>query len=261
MDCDDDILGFIYQSIRPQDDRKNEGQYYTPKKVVKYILDKINIDLKKNKNLRILDPACGSGQFLLEAYDILYKQYKEIETDEKKIHQKIIKNHLFGFDIDKIAIILTKLNLFLRSDGNYNDEFNIISADTLKRENNLLEKNPLSKFNTFFDFIIGNPPWGANLSKEQKDYYKKYYEIGKNGLNTFTLFIERCFDLLKDGAKLGFLIPEAYLKIKVHQPSRMQLLSRAKILLLAMGGEIFQKVYAPSLILIFQTENDKQERD
>ncbi len=261
MDCDDDILGFIYQSIRPQDDRKDEGQYYTPKKVVKYILDKINIDLNENKDLRILDPACGSGQFLLEAYNILHKQYKEIETDEKKIHQKIIKNHLFGFDIDKTAIILTKLNLFLKANGNYNDEFNIISADTLKRENNLLEKNPLSKFNTFFDFVIGNPPWGANLSKEQKDYYKKHYEIGKNGLNTFTLFIERCFDLLKDGAKLGFLIPEAYLKIKVHQPSRMQLLSRAKILLLAMGGEIFQKVYAPSLILIFQTENDKQERD
>jgi len=260
-DCDDDILGFIYQSIRPQGDRKDEGQYYTPEKVVKYILDKVNINLTKNKNLKILDPACGTGQFLLRAYDILYKQYKKTKVEENKIHQNIIKNHLFGFDIDQIAVVLTKLNLFLKSKGHYNGEFNILLADTLKRDSNLLELNPLNKFNHFFDFIIGNPPWGANLSKKQKNYYKKYYEIGRNGLNTFTLFIERCFDFLKDGAKLGFLVPEAYLKIKVHQLSRKQLLNRTKILLLAIGGKIFQGVYAPSLVLVFQKEKNSQKRD
>lgn len=259
--CDDDILGFIYQSIRPQGDRKDGGQYYTPKKVVKYILDKIDINFIENKDLRILDPACGSGQFLLEAYDILYKQYKKTNIQEKEIHQNIIEKHLFGFDIDKIAVALTKLNLFLKSKGGYAGEFNILLADTLKRDSNLLEPNPLNKLRNSFDFIVGNPPWGANLSKEQKDYYKKHYEIGKNGLNSFTLFIERCFDFLKEGARLGFLIPEAYLKIKVHQPSRTQLLDDAKILLLAIGGEIFQKVYAPSLIMIFQMEKNKKNRE
>lgn len=260
--CDDDVLGFIYQSIRPQSDRKEDGQYYTPKKVVKYILDNIKINLKENKNLKILDPACGSGQFLLEAYDILYSQYKEIsKKNEADIHRAIIKNHLVGFDIDKIAVNLAKLNLFLKSRGAYTDKFNILVADTLKRDSNLLEQNQLDKYKNSIDFVVGNPPWGANLDEQEKKYYKRYYDIGKNGLNTFTLFIERAFDFLKDNGKLGYLIPEAYLKIKVHQLSRLQILNRAKILLLGISGDVFQKVYAPCLVMIFQKEKDKTARE
>lgn len=260
--CDDDVLGFIYQSIRPQSGRKEDGQYYTPKKVVKYILDNIKINLKENKNLKILDPACGSGQFLLEAYDILYSQYKEIsKKNEADIHYTIIKNHLVGFDIDKIAVNLAKLNLFLKSRGAYTDKFNILVADTLKRDSNLLEQNQLDKYKNSIDFVVGNPPWGANLGEQEKKYYKRYYDIGKNGLNTFTLFIERAFDFLKDNGKLGYLIPEAYLKIKVHQLSRLQILNRAKILLLGISGDVFQKVYAPCLVMIFQQEKDKTARE
>ncbi|MFA4831054.1 MAG: transcriptional repressor LexA [Patescibacteria group bacterium] len=260
--CDDDMLGFIYQSIRPQSGRKEDGQYYTPKKVVKYILDNIKINLAENKDLKILDPACGSGQFLLEAYDILYNQYKEIgEKNETEIHANIIKDHLIGFDIDKIAINLTKLNLFLKSSGTYIGKFNILTADTLKRDSNLLESNQLDKYKNSIDYLVGNPPWGANLDEKQKKYYKNHYEIGKNGLNTFTLFIERAFDFLKENGKLGYLIPEAYLKIKVHQLSRLQILDRAKIQLLGISGDIFQKVYAPCLVMIFQQEKDKATRE
>ncbi|MBI2458969.1 MAG: transcriptional repressor LexA [Parcubacteria group bacterium] len=260
--CDDDVLGFIYQSIRPQSGRKDDGQYYTPKKVVKYILNNVKINLKENKNLKILDPACGSGQFLLETYDILYNQYKTMgEKNEADIHYKIINNHLLGFDIDKIAVSLAKLNLFLKSKGTYTEKFNILITNTLKRDSNLLEPNQLDKYKGSIDFVVGNPPWGANLNEEQKKYYKKHYDIGKNGLNTFTLFIERAFDFLKKNGKLGYLIPEAYLKIKVHQLSRLQILNRAKILLLGISGDIFQKVYAPCLVIIFQQEKDKTARE
>lgn len=260
--CDDDILGFIYQSIRPQSGRKEDGQYYTPKKVVRYILDNIKINIKENENLKILDPACGSGQFLLEAYDILYNQYKTTsEKDEETIHGSIISKHLVGFDTDKIAVSLTKLNLFLKSRGTYTGKFNILVANTLKRDSNLLESNQLDKYKNSIDFIVGNPPWGANLDEEEKKYYKKYYDIGKNGLNTFTLFIERAFDFLNENGKLGYLIPEAYLKIKVHQLSRLQILSKSRILLLGISGDIFQKVYAPCLVIIFQQEREKINRE
>ena len=59
----DDVLGHIYQSIQSQENRKDAGQYYTPNKVVNFIIDKIEINLSENKELKIIDPACGSGQF------------------------------------------------------------------------------------------------------------------------------------------------------------------------------------------------------
>lgn len=257
---DDDILGFIYQSIRPQGDRKDGGQYYTPKKVVRYVLQKIKIDAKENRNLKILDPACGSGQFLLEAYNILFEQYKGTGNDAE-IHHTIIEKHLVGFDSDEIAVNLTKLNLFLKSNGTHAGPFNILLADTLKKDSSLFEDNQLAKYKNCVDVIVGNPPWGASFNAEQKNYFKRYYEIGKNGLNSFTLFIERCFDFLNPNGKLGFLIPEAYLKIKVHQASRVQVLNKARILLLGISGEVFQKVYAPALILLFQVEKNRDKRE
>lgn len=255
----EDILGFVYQSIRPQTDRKEAGQYYTPNKVVDFIIENTGISLEEDRNLTILDPACGSGQFLLRVYDKLLDQYKKLGISENKAHKNIIKKHLFGMDIDSIACALTKANLYLRNPRIKGLNFNIYQADFLKKDYNLIEPDPFQKIYNQIDFIIGNPPWGAKLSKEQKKYFERYYEIGKVGLNTFTLFIERALDFLEDGGKLGFLIPEAYLKIKVHQPSRLQLLKNGNIKLLATGGEIFKKVYAPSLILVFEKNKGKSK--
>jgi len=252
----EDILGFVYQSIRPQTDRKEAGQYYTPNKVVDYIIENIGIDLNKDRNLSILDPACGSGQFLLRAYDNLFQTYQDLGVPKKEAHKAIVAQHLFGIDIDPIACALTKANLYLRYPEATDVKLNIYKNDFLKKDYNLIEPDPFRDIYKKIDFIIGNPPWGAKLSNEQKKYFGKYFEIGKVGLNTFTLFIERALDFMQDGAQLGFLMPEAYLKIKVHQPSRLQLLKNGKIKLLATGGELFKKVYAPSLVLIFERNRD-----
>lgn len=257
----DDVLGHIYQSIQSQENRKDAGQYYTPNKVVNFIIDKIEINLSKNKELRIIDPACGSGQFLILAYDKLLEQYKNIGVNENTAHKNIVEKHLFGVDIDPIACVLAKANLILKNPF-ISVRPNIFTNDFLKKDYGLIEKDPFEQIYKQFDFVVGNPPWGASLTKENKKYFEKYYEIGEVGLNTFTLFIERSFDFLKEKGRLGFLMPEAYLKIKVHQPSRKQILSRAEIKLLAISGDIFKKVYAPSLVLIFEKtgkiKNDHQ---
>ena len=247
----DDVLGHIYQSIQSQENRKDAGQYYTPNKVVNFIIDKIEINLSGNKELKIIDPACGSGQFLILAYDKLLEQYKNIGIDENTAHKNIVEKHLFGIDIDPIACVLAKANLVLKNPF-VSVEPNIFTNDFLKKDYGLIESDPFESIYKKFDFVVGNPPWGASLTKENKKYFEKYYDIGEVGLNTFTLFMERSFDFLKEKGRLGFLMPEAYLKIKVHQLSRQQILSRAEIKLLAISGDIFKKVYAPSLVLIFE---------
>lgn len=246
-----DVLGHIYQSIQSQENRKDAGQYYTPNKVVDFIIESSEIKLIKNKDLKILDPSCGSGQFLMRAYEKLFEQYKNMGVNENYAHKNIVEKHLFGIDIDPIACALARANLILKNPFVLVKP-NIFVNDFLKKDYGLIDNDPFESIYKQFDFVIGNPPWGASLTKESKKYYEKYYEIGEVGLNTFTLFIERSLDFLKEKGKLGFLMPEAYLKIKVHQPSRLQLLSSGEIKLLAISGDIFKKVYAPSLVLIFE---------
>lgn len=259
-DTNDDFLGFLYQLLQNQHGRKSDGQFYTPKVVVQQILRQIDINILKDKI--IMDPACGSGQFLIEAFNILENLYEKSNSSEAKTrrYSKILSS-LVGVDIDEIACLIARFNLLKRSGFLISETPKVICTNTLKKRIDLFNQNPLLEYEKKVDVIIGNPPWGANLTLEERNYFQSNYQIGRVGLNTFTLFIERSLDLLKDdGAKLGFLIPEAYLKIKNHQLSRQQILDKTKIKVLQVCGNIFKKVYAPTLIIVIETTNDQNQR-
>lgn len=259
-DTNDDFLGFLYQLLQNQHGRKSDGQFYTPKSVVQQILKQVNINILKDKI--IMDPACGSGQFLIEAFSILENFYEKSNSSEAKTsrYSKILSS-LVGVDIDEIACLIARFNLLKRSEFLTSKTPKVICTNTLKKTVDLFNQNPLLEYEKKVDVIIGNPPWGANLTLEEKNYFQSNYQIGRVGLNTFTLFIERSLELLKDdGARLGFLIPEAYLKIKNHQLSRRQILDKTKIKVLQVCGDIFKKVYAPALIIVIETTIDKNQR-
>lgn len=259
-DTNDDFLGFLYQLLRNQHGRKSDGQFYTPKGVVQQILKQVDINILKDEI--IMDPACGSGQFLIEAFNTLENLYEKSNSSEAKTrrYSKILSS-LVGVDFDEIACLIARFNLLKRSEFLTSEAPKVICTNTLKKTVDLFNQNPLLEYEKKVDVIMGNPPWGANLTLEEKNYFQSNYQIGRVGLNTFTLFIERSLDLLKDdGARLGFLIPEAYLKIKNHQLSRQQILDKTRIKVLQVCGDIFKKVYAPALIIVIETTNDKNQR-
>ena len=146
--------------------RKNLGQYFTPKSIRELLLSK----LPKKDNANILDPACGSGEFLLSC-------------------EKYFKNpKLDGFEIDKnLVSIASKLV----------KNSNIKNIDTLNIDIND-NKNK-------YDYVIGNPPYfEIKLNEELK---AKHSDIIKGRVNIFSLFIKIGLEVLKDGGYLAYVVP------------------------------------------------------
>lgn len=185
-------IGEFYENISLKESRKKKGRYYTPFNVVDYISENIVSSIKFNGdfNIKILDPSCGGGYFLIDIYYKLESILCESNYNNKEKH--IIDNIIYGYDIDKVATIITTLELFCVS--GYLSK-NIINGDFLLEENNS------------FNYIVGNPPYighkvlDATYRKSlSKIYGDVFYEKG----DLSYCFFKKSIALLSDKGELTF---------------------------------------------------------
>ncbi len=248
-----DVLGNVYENylgyrlLKSKDGltlskdakkRKEHGIYYTPSFIVDYIVQNALtpvLDKCKNmsdlKRIKVLDPACGSGSFLIKALDLLSRKYREFDRGEK-YHSKmtILINNIFGVDLDPQAVELAKLNLLmsvLRTraklpslDNNIKNGNSLISGTDKDLQNyfgaNFSDKNPFNwqdKFpevfkNGGFDVIISNPPYNASLSNTEREFFKENYESVSSGRqDTAAIFVELAKKIGKTNTYSGFVLP------------------------------------------------------
>jgi len=224
----DDYLGLLYQSIFSEGCKSEHGSYYTPTNLVEDSLSHITGEIDT-----FLDPCCGAGKYLLLA--------------AKKF--KLKPENIFGFDCDKAAINIAKVNLLLKFQS---EEFSprIYCIDSLSElatgemfceTNNLIGK---------IDAIATNPPWGAYKNSKSKKQFSGNVKSGE----TFSLFLEKSIKLLRKGGKLSFILPESILKIRSHSDIRGIILSDTKILNIALLGRQFTGVFTPVIRLDLEKE-------
>ncbi len=215
-----DLFIDIYQQIFFTMTRHKIGEFYTPSKLVKKMVDD-SYDF--NRGLKVLDPSCGSGNFLVE---IIVNILNSKSPDDIKL-EKI--NKIYGFDINPLATLTTKINLTLIF-LNYFDigekifpsiQFNIYLIDSLfpvQNENNIDLRNLYSSY----DLIIGNPPWLTYKDINNKNYQIKIRNLaGELGIKPSsqyithielaTLFFYSCTKFLKKGGKIFFVITKSVL--------------------------------------------------
>jgi len=208
-----DTKGVAFERFMEDFFKGKQGQYFTPREVVDFILKICNV---KNTT-KVLDPACGSGGFLLHALDKIRNQasefYDEDSNDHFKYWHDFAKDNLFGIEVSERIARVAKMNMIIHDDGHTN----VICSDALESLTKIQKINP--KFQKdYFDLILTNPPFGATIKKEEKPYLNDY-EFGKNatGSNrksqkTEILFIERCWEFLKPKTgQLAIILPDGIL--------------------------------------------------
>jgi len=227
------------------------------------------------KSLKILDPACGSGRFLISTANTLLKLFKilDIGLNEYDSKKYIIENMLFGIEIDKTAAIISKLRLISWLLSN-NEEFS--KGDSSKFSNASLED--LSRiyedinvsFNIFnldflldfdingFDIIIGNPPYVENKKIKDSDYKKKLKKNFQSAYRLFDLsivFIEKAWSVLKENeGYLSFLTTNKFLSADYGIKIRKLLVNNTELkeLINISSLKVFSNIAAYPIIITFK---------
>ena len=222
------------------------------------------------KSIKILDPACGSGRFLIAAANLLFNFYKMCEPEQNPydLRKKIIQNHIFGIDIDKTSILMSKLMLIKWL---YSKNENILNKnkdnhpslgeiedfiDNIDLNFNLFNMDYLIEFDgKNFDIIIGNPPYVENkkiVDKEFKKEIKKYFESAYRLYDLSVVFIEKSLKILKNGTGcLSFLTTNKFLSAEYGLKIRKLLLRMTEIkeIINISSLPIFKNIAAYPIIL------------
>lgn len=189
------------------------------------------------KEIKICDPACGSGAFLNQCFDYLHEEmnfvlemkhlYDEGQLNLFDIDKQILQNNLFGVDINPESVEITKLSLWLKTakknqtlaslDDNIKCGNSIVADPNVagKYAFNWKEEFPQVFANGGFDIIVGNPPYGATLEQSTKEYLTNNYMTTEYNFDTYKTFFELGFTLLHENGYLGYITPNTFFTMEL----------------------------------------------
>ncbi len=215
-----EILADCFEALIDVDTKIEHGVIFTPMYIVNYIIENsIEIHLKNVNSqtidqISILDPACGTGIFLLGALNQIHSKYKFSKKE-------IIEKFLYGIDLQKSNVrrckIILTLSCLISNENFENINFNIACCDSLNCH--WKEVFNINKF----DLIIGNPPYvnTHEIDKAYIKYLKETFKTTKAGVfNIFYAFVEKSIETFDEGSVLGFIVPNNFMTIKSAEALR-----------------------------------------
>ncbi len=216
----------MVQAKKSRRDRKENGVFYTPPEVVEWMTEKLLSDIEPARNpyIRILDPACGSGLFLIKAFEVLKdrfeRDYLSILKNNAELAGKlqmddigsfIVENNLWGADIDQEALN-TAGEILIKLAGKVCRP-NLVCCDSLVCGTGREVESGF--WNDCFDYIIGNPPYIGHkqVTKEYKRVLQKLYNgIYRDKSDISYCFLKKGADLLAEGGSLSFIVSRYFME-------------------------------------------------
>jgi adenine-specific DNA-methyltransferase len=229
------VPGLVYgrQLAQRRDHRRAAGSYYSPAHLVDFVVDRTLgplLDAAPPLSLRVLDPACGAGVFLVAALRALARRWGEHRAPE------IARRCLFGVDRDPVAVEMTRMAVVLAGGA----EPQLAAGDALVGE---------FPFPGGFDAVVGNPPWGQkgfSWSTADRSYVRRHYQVGRGVLDPYALFVERAGQL---SGRWGFVLPDIIL-LKNQQAVRDLVLAQCAIEWIADSQRAFPGVNLDTVVLV-----------
>jgi type I restriction enzyme M protein len=224
-----DTKGIAFERFMQDFFRGKMGQFFTPRPIVDFAVQMMN----PNFDHKVIDPACGSGGFLLHTLDYL-RNTAEANYDPAEAYRlwhEFANRKLYGIEINDQIARVCKMNMIIHDDGHTN----VICTDSLEDFDYI--HNIKQEFKAGeFDLLLTNPPFGATVKSTEKDYLKNY-ELGKNhgkergNQKTEILFIERCIQFVKPGlGRIAIVLPDGILTNSSLQYVRDFLMEHTQIL-------------------------------
>ena len=317
----DDAMGSVYEQYlahklqegRPgeiivttdQTHRRGQGAYFTRPPVARFLteasvgalvhprldralalLDKGHYEdacaeMESIKESRVIDIACGSGTFLMQAFDVLasaYRQYNDavqasaqrygdllgaLEAGLKPVQDfqhHIATRQLFGIDKDEQAVEVARLNLWLKLLRAYPDLYARRNGASPRSQlpalsHNLLVANavyppvPLDFVPPGPRVIVGNPPWGADVGGSRDDLMD-HYTLARGQFDSYEVFLERAAQALDDGDYIAYIIPDSIFQPQ-HAPTRRFVLDNFIIThIMRLGEGLFPEVYRAAAVVV-----------
>lgn len=249
-----DVKGVAYETIVGPTLEGTKGEFFTPRNVVKMVVKMLN----PNPGDRIYDPACGTGGFIVVAFNYICEKLRQkhkinwanpekpTDEEEAKLFEEIHQSgyNIFGTDFNSNLVKAAQMNMIMNNDG----RGGLYSENSLEDISQWKSKEAQSKIQLgTMDFVMANPPFGAKIKIDRSDILEQY-ELAhswsktvdgrwtqesslKNALEPEVLFVERCIKLLKPGSgKCGIVLPDSILSNPGYAFVRYWILQNCQVL-------------------------------
>jgi len=246
------FLGDLFEQLLNKDFKQNEGQFFTPMPITRFIWDSLPVDrmVKSERGTvypKVIDYACGAGHFLTEAIEAI-NHFAQSDGDNSWA-----RDHIFGIEKDYRLARVAKISLFMNGAG----EGNIIFGDGLE---NAPDKGIE---NGSFDILVANPPYSVKDFKQHLQLKNNGFtlldRIGLNGGEIETLFVERIGQLLKPKGIAAVILPSSILSndSASYTGAREQFLQNFYIrAIVAFGSKTFGATGTNTVVMFLEKFNE-----
>lgn len=273
---DSDVIGRIYEGVIPAERRHDLGEYYTPPAICDLITE-FAVDEADDE---VLDPACGSGGFLVSAYH----RKRDLLPEPNGAHQRILES-LYGVDINRFPAHLTAINLAIQDLSTYTDQVNIEVSNffrvppeqvRLGRERASAEggeddggDDELVEETELFDAVVGNPPYIRQENIDDQELVRDHLsnedidaEYLSKRSDIYSYFMTYSTEFLRDGGRLGFIVSDRWLDTNYGADLQEFILDNYEIhAVVKFDTQAFEDALVGSSVILLEKQEDENERD